>query len=215
MKNNKKNKNTFDFSNTIDFSEKLMNSNKKMLIKRKSTFEISVHVIIRYLMVYMISITIFSLIIPQNTILKIFFQIIKLFILGYSIYSLLWYEGDRDKRLVLFNKIKQDKLRGLKIGLISSIPFSLMYILLIISKSIYSQKLFSIYTILSMPFREFINILVPNYVILNLANWKILILLIIPLMFILFCFTGYYMGYNQISIQQIVLSHFTKKSGKK
>ena len=69
------------------------------------------------------------------------------------IYSKLWERGDRDANSVNFGRMEEDKLRGLRIGLIAAVPSIVFYLLLVVSRlGLVTEKYFCIYRGLNLTF---------------------------------------------------------------
>lgn len=66
--------------------------------------------------------------------LNVLSSILMLLLLAAFPYSIVWSKGDRDKNSVNFGHMQEDKLRGLKVGLMAAIPSAIGYIVLVLSK---------------------------------------------------------------------------------
>lgn len=77
------------------------------------------------------------------------------------IYSPIWTEGDRNRNMVQFGHIQRDKWKGLKIGLLLTIPYLLLNLMLTLSKCGVLPDLFWLYKLLNAHIWPLINILNP------------------------------------------------------
>ena len=66
--------------------------------------------------------------------LKIVTAVLSLLLLVAFLYNELWLRGNKDVNLVAFGHIEDDKNKGLKIGLITVVPFALSYLVLVVDK---------------------------------------------------------------------------------
>lgn len=66
-------------------------------------------------------------------VVALLFQLMLFFTL---IYANIWKIGNQDLNAVKFKRKEEDKLRGLKIGLIAAIPSALSYVLLLVEKAV-------------------------------------------------------------------------------
>lgn len=96
-----------------------------------------------------------------NIAVDVFASACMLFILGVFPYNLLWEQGKLDENAVRHSKEKGDKLRGLKVGLLASIPAFLLYVFLILGKFVPALDGFiATYRGVSWPFLPYINAIV-------------------------------------------------------
>ncbi len=77
------------------------------------------------------------------------------------IYSPIWTEGDRNRNMVQFGHIERDKFKGLKIGLLLTIPYLLLNLMLTLSTCGVLPDLFWLYKILNAHLWPLLNILNP------------------------------------------------------
>lgn len=91
----------------------------------------------------------------------VFASACMLFILGVFPYNLLWEQGKLDENAFRHSKTKGDKLRGLKVGILASIPAFLLYVLLLLGKFVPALDGFiATYRGVSWPFLPYINAIV-------------------------------------------------------
>ena len=200
-----------------NFSE-ATDKNKSIKINYKSTIALGFKMMGQLFLSFLLCLIFFSILIfTDNLVWGIIAQILELVIIFNFAYMYMWYEGDRDRNLVNFNHIKYDKLRGLKAGLISSIPLFISYAVLVISFFTQNQILYTIYRILNIPFLNLIGLLT-NYTygftayITDIRWYHVIMLLIIPLFTTAPSVIGYLFGYKRISILEKL--QFSKSSKK-
>lgn len=137
---------------------------------------------------------------------KIFFygltQVMCLILLITFIHATVWEMGIKDNNMVRIGHKKEDKLKGVKIGLISIIPFVIFWIVLVILKNgAWKGMPLSIINLTSSQFYSFIQFIIGNSK--NLGDLSVLKLLgILGLQLIIPLISGisYYLGYKDISI---------------
>ena len=120
-------------------------------------------------------------------------------------YSILWSKGDRDKNSVNFGHMDEDKLRGLKVGLMAGIPAYIGYLGLLISKigGVFPSYVV-VYRFMNVPFMPIIlNMMGKNVFITSNVSWfaivgMLLLLAVLPLI----CHVAYMLGYKQISLTE-------------
>lgn len=93
--------------------------------------------------------------------LNVLSSILMLLLLASFPYSIVWSKGDRDKNSVNFGHMQEDKLRGLKVGLMAAIPSAIGYIVLVLSKlGVCFPKYIFLYRFANVPFMPIINSMV-------------------------------------------------------
>lgn len=137
-----------------------------------------------------------------NTVFLTVSQIFCLLILISFIYPELWHNGTNDSNLVRFKHKKEDKLKGLKIGLVTVIAHYLFLIFLVIAKlGALPSFPMVLYKFLNSSFYSFIEIIVGGAVtVADLAVWRLLLLFILPLIIPAAAGAAYILGYNNFSI---------------
>ncbi len=126
----------------------------------------------------------------------------SLFLLGVFPYNLLWEMGSKDENRVRYGHSRLDKLRGLKIGTLASVPGLLLYILLLIARfGLLPNAYLSVYRVLNIPFLSYINWIIGTEVS-TITGWQFLALFV-PLLFIpTVCYISYLLGYRQFSLKE-------------
>ena len=115
-------------------------------------------------------------------------------------YTLVWKEGNKDLNLARFDRIKYDKLKGVKIGLIAAAPSLVLLLVLSIGKSTFSSSFPVIfYQYLNAAFFAPMDLICGSAVAFgDLAIWQILLLLLVLLLIPAFSGFAYYIGYKDI-----------------
>lgn len=128
-------------------------------------------------------------------------------------YSDLWTLGDKDNNNVTFGRLSEDKLRGLKIGLLAGIPGFVCFVLLILSHfGLIAGSYLRLYEWLNAPYILLIQGLTGNVgSAAEMAGWCLLPIGLLTLLVPATCALGYYLGYREFSISE----KFMYSSGKK
>ena len=129
-----------------------------------------------------------------------------------------WLQGDRDRNSVNFGHMKEDRLRGLKLGLLASIPAAVSYILLVVEKLtgffslytlIYRVGHISFYPVLVWAFGADISVTTAQ------ISWGGIALAVIPVLVLpVVTMISYLLGYAQISLGERLV-YENKNKGKK
>lgn len=170
---------------------------KTMVIHRKSVFGVSFRMMDRYVRVFIAAIILQGVVDTLNlgvigTILRV---ILLLFLCAY-IYRGMWEEGTMDKYFTLFSGLKKDRLRGLKVGSVSIIPFLAFDIVAFLAWKTQGQELFMVYQWLMLPFYSLIRFILPGGYVGDITGVKCFLLLCIPLLFVGVFVFGYWMGFE-------------------
>ncbi len=127
-------------------------------------------------------------------------QIFCLLILFSFIYPNIWHIGTKDSNLVRFKHKKEDKLKGLKIGLVAAAPFYLFLILIAAAKFLMPSFPMVLYKFLNSAFYSFIDIICGTATAGSLAPWRLALLFVLPLIIPLISGVAYLLGYKNISV---------------
>lgn len=143
-------------------------------------------------------------------------QIITLILIVIFPYTALWSKGDRDKNNVNFGHMPEDKLRGLKVGLMASIPSLLAYIGLIVCKFVPVDWYWVIYKYVNMAFYPILTAIGGAATLTADLSIGAIALTFLPMLVVpLVCYGGYMLGYKQISISEKFIYVNGKKKKKK
>ncbi|MDD2417826.1 MAG: hypothetical protein PHP68_02170 [Oscillospiraceae bacterium] len=149
-----------------------------------------------------------------SLILDIISQLFMLVLFVTMAYSKVWERGDKDRNSVQFKRMKEDKLRGVHVGLYAAIPSVIFYIFLILSKlGVVSDGYYFLYRFLNVSLLPIINRMVGVGVLQTAkVSWLSLFGILITLVVLpLTCYIGYFLGYKQISL----IEKFVYKNPKK
>lgn len=131
-------------------------------------------------------------------------QIIAILLMTGFIYPNVWSLGAKDSNLVKFKHKKEDKLRGLKIGLIAVIPpLVLMIVIFIFGRKIFNVALFSL---IFANFYSLIEVISGGANMLSeLAVWQMILMALLLFIAPLISFVAYLLGYKDISIGEKIV----------
>lgn len=118
-------------------------------------------------------------------------------------YSKLWTMGDKDSNLVQYKHLDEDKLRGLKIGLMAALPSFILYFILILSKlKVIAAKYFFFYRLLNVTFMPIVTRMAGKSVTSSVdVSWPALFGMLLTLAVLpLTCYIAYLLGYKNISL---------------
>ena len=127
-------------------------------------------------------------------------QIFCLMILIAFIYPNIWHIGTSDSNLVRFKHKSEDKLKGVKIGLVAVIPFYLFLIFIAAAKFVMPAFPMVLYKFLNSSFYSFIDVLCGASTAGSLAVWRLALLFVIPLIIPAVSGAAYLLGYKNISL---------------
>lgn len=152
-----------------------------------------------------------------STGLKILCYILdEFFMLGMylsMLYVTAWEKGKKDLTAVQYDKVAEDKNKGLKAGFIATIPALLAFILLLLGR--FGVSIFGnfagTFKIFSLPFFPLVAALMPTSNALDMHLWAAPILLVFLAIKPLFCWWAYRMGYADILLKNKLLFKGKKK----
>lgn len=140
-------------------------------------------------------------------------QVFCFCIIGAILYGRIWSIGTADNNKVKFSRMEEDKLRGLKIGSIATIPSVIVYLLLILARlGVAPNILFSVYKLCNVHIFGYLNVLFGSKTLVaDLPVYKIAIAAL-PLVFVpLLCAVAYILGYKDISLSEKII--YKRKRG--
>ena len=138
----------------------------------------------------------------ENVFILIVAQAFALGILISFVYPSLWDKGYSDINLVNLNQKKEDKLKGLKIGMVAEAPFIASYLFMLVTANNISSKIpVSIMKFLNADFYPVIDLIIGNRNGFSDLGIMRAVLLLLPLLALpVISFIGYYLGYKGYSI---------------
>jgi len=134
-------------------------------------------------------------------------QIFCLLLLLTFIYSPLWEIGIKDNNLVKFGHKSEDKLRGLRCGLLASIPYGIFVIAIFVLRYCTSVKFPTVFIkFVNAPFYTLTELVIGKSMTLDEVSFiKLLGLLIIGGLVPLISYISYLIGYKDISLSEKLL----------
>ena len=134
-------------------------------------------------------------------------QIFLLFMSGVFVYNILWNLGFKDNNLVHIGAKNEDKLKGLKIGTIATIPSLVLLTVLTIGKSTFANGVsVALYGILNAQFYEAIYMISGGGVLFSdLAIWQVLLFYALLIYIPLLSHVAYILGYKSILISEKII----------
>ena len=139
--------------------------------------------------------------------LNVLSEILMLLMLSFFIISALRDKGQRDHTNVKYGHMKEDKLIGLKIGLLAAIPAFVAYLVLVFAKitGLLPSYLF-LYRYINICFLPIINSVAGTSVLSTEISWLALFVLFLLQLFIpLVCHAAYTIGYKQIFLSDKIV----------
>ncbi len=129
-------------------------------------------------------------------------QIFCLIMMISFIYNQLWQLGSKESNLVKFKSLKEDKLKGLKIGAIASAPSVIFLIFSVISKKVN----IALFAFLNAYLYDLISLIANGAKSFGALDiWQILLLFVILLIFPATAYGSYLLGYKQFSISEKII----------
>ena len=118
------------------------------------------------------------------------------------IYPELWHRGTKDSNLVKFKHKREDKLKGFKIGVASTVPNYLFLIFLVVAKlGLFPKFPLALYKILNSSVYSFIEVIIGSAVAVSeLTVLRLALLFILPLIIPAIAGVSYILGYKNISL---------------
>lgn len=142
---------------------------------------------------------------------KIFFygltQVMCIVLLITFIHSTVWQMGIKDKNLVHTGHKKEDVLKGFKCGILSVIPYTIFWVVLVILKNGALKELqMSVINLTSSQFYSFVQLIVGKAKYLgDLSILQFIAILSLQLIIPVISGISYYLGYKDISIGEKII----------
>ncbi len=123
---------------------------------------------------------------------------------GMLCYTFVWKEGNRDLNLVRYGRMKENKYKGVYIGLIASAPSLILLLVLGIGKWAFAKSFpVVLYQYLNSVFYAPIDLICGKALNFGeLAIWQLLLLILVQLIIPIFTGIAYYIGYKDILISE-------------
>lgn len=142
-------------------------------------------------------------------------QILMVLLLGVFPYSSMWELGDKDNTAVRYRGKTPEILRGLKIGLLATCPFAVLYVLLVLAKfGVLPDAFLAVYRLSHVPFMPYINLVLGRGAMaaVEISFGQLIALLPTLLVVPVSAWLGYFLGYKQISVKEHLTYAKTKKT---
>lgn len=120
-------------------------------------------------------------------------------------YSVLWTQGDKDSNAIHFGRMKEDRLRGLRVGLMAAVPSAAAYLVLLADKAgVLPFSYFYPYKILNVSFMPIILGMTGRSVSAAAdVSWARVLLLSLTLVVVpAICAAAYLLGLKNISLME-------------
>lgn len=143
----------------------------------------------------------------EKGVIAVISQVFCLGIIASFIYVYVWKIGNNDLNLVKFNRIEFDKFKGLKIGLLASVPFAATYLILLLGAiGILPGKVILIYRVIyGFVFPLTSQIIGSSFLANELSALKLILLALMMAIIPLICHISYLIGYKDISIKNKIV----------
>lgn len=154
--------------------------------------------------------------VPDNIVVvfQVVSQILMLVLFAIFPYHILWEFGYRDDTNVRYKGQRPDPWRGFRIGGFATIPYAVLWILLMLAKAgVLPYGFDQVYRLSHFPYMPFVNWVMPAGSLQETAVWQLLLLLPILLYLPLVCGVSYRLGHKQFSIRErLVFAKSEKKT---
>ncbi len=131
-------------------------------------------------------------------------QIFLIFMMGVFVYNELWNLGFKDTNAVRIGQKKENKFKGLQIGLLASVPSIILLTVLVIGKSTFAKSIsIALYAFLNPHLYEaIITVTNGGGYISNLELWQIVVFYALLLIIPLIAYIAYILGYKSILVSE-------------
>lgn len=138
-------------------------------------------------------------------------QILLLVLFGIFPYHVLWAFGNRDDTNIRYRGQRSDLWRGVKVGLLATAPFAVIWLLMFVSKfGVFPEAMVQVYRITAFPFYPYVNWALGSATSALSIPWHRLLLLLPTFLFIpAVSGISYRLGSNQFSFSEFIT--FSKK----
>lgn len=141
-------------------------------------------------------------------------QIIGFIIMASFVFAPNYQQGFKDSNMVRIGRMKEDKFKGLKIGLFANIPYFLLFAaFLICGLGAFTNMPISVYRLLNSHLYGFIDLIGTTTATAGeLAFWQYALLFALQLIVPAISAVSYYMGYKGIDVVEKIV--YVKKEDK-
>lgn len=152
---------------------------------------------------------------PKNkVIVGVVSSVFTWLIFGLFPYNLTWNMGSHDENYVNIGRKDEDIWFGLKVGLVANIPSLILYVLLVLGKfGVVPSVILQWHRLINSAFIPYIDVVEMGVKTATELSIGSLFAVGATLVFVPFvCWLGYYLGYRQISIRELMV--YKKTSAK-
>ncbi len=145
----------------------------------------------------------------KNVLTIVIAEVFALGLLVSFVYPTLWEKGNKELNLVRIGKKPEDKLRGLKMGVVASVPPILMFLVLAVGKfSFFKQISSTVYYLVNFVFFPVYklvfegasgDVIAANVKNGDLAFWQFGVIFLTLCILPITAHLGYYFGYKDVS----------------
>ena len=123
---------------------------------------------------------------------------------GMITYQYVWKEGNKDLNLVRYGRAKENKYKGVTVGLIASAPYMIMILVMGIGKWGFAKNFpVALYKYINSTMFTITDIICgKTYVFGDLKIWQLLLLIASLLIIPAFTGVAYYLGYKDILVSE-------------
>ena len=138
-------------------------------------------------------------------------QVMMLIVLAIFPYHILWEFGNQDDTKVRYKGQQLDVLRGYRVGAFASVPYLVLWVLLVLTKfGIMPDGYVLVYRLATFAFWPFVNWMTANGNLQACSIWQLLALLVTAVYITVVCGVSYQLGHKQFSIHEHLV--FSKKA---
>lgn len=130
-------------------------------------------------------------------------QVMMLVVLAIFPYHIAWQFGNRDDTNVRYKGQRPDPWRGYRIGAFASVPYAVLWVLLLVAKfGLLPESYTQVYRLATIPFMPYVQWVMPAASLQDTAIWQLLLLLPMLLYVPIVCGISYRLGHKQFSIRE-------------
>ena len=139
-----------------------------------------------------------------NIVVNLIAQVFGIAILAAFIYPKMWDKGNSDYNMVKFQHSNEDTMKGLKIGLVASVPGFLLFLLVLFTKNTLVKAIpIAFYQIAQSPCFPLLDLIAGDADKFGELSYTRLIFFIVPVLLVpLISMLGYYLGYKGFSFSE-------------
>ena len=186
-------------------------------MERKSIPRLGRNIFLYSVITYILTVLMYIFVnsIAISPILNLIAQFFAILLFCSISYINVWEEGHRDYNRVAVGTFEKDMLKGLKAGLLATIPLFALYLMLLLSRvgviptEFLGMDTFEIFKILSMPTVTVLNAIHKASVVMEISAVDMILILLTTLTLPISSALAYILGYNDFSFMELMT--FNKK----